>query len=84
MKEEIDEEQVRLAERYADVLQDIKRLEKDVVFTEDDVDLADRYVTDLTYIEENGDNFSDDDMKKAEKYAATLQEIKDSDADIKE
>ena len=29
-KDKIDEEQVKLAERYADVLQDIRRLEKEM------------------------------------------------------
>lgn len=52
MNEEIKEEEVELAERYADVLQDIRRLKKEISFTKDDVDQAEKYLATLKAIKE--------------------------------
>jgi len=52
MDEEVDEQMIKLAERYADVLQDIKRLEKETQWNENDVEIAEKYVKTLERIKE--------------------------------
>lgn len=82
-KDKIDEEQVKLAERYADVLQDIRRLEKEMSWGEDDIDMACDYLAILNEIEEHLEkekSWCKDDVNQASDYLATLKEIEKTDA----
>ena len=78
----LDWKQVKLAERYADVLQDIRRLEKEIGWSEDNVEMADNYLETLKGIEkhiEEDMSWDEDDVKHAGEYLVSLKEIKGSD-----
>ena len=78
----VDWEQLKIAERYADVLQDIRRLEKEIGWNEDAVEMADKYLETLQAIEkliEEEMSWDEDDVKHAREYLVSLKEIKDSD-----
>lgn len=78
MEKEISIKDVRLAEQYLAVLQQIKELEGQVSIDEDTVHDAKTYLDTLREIEAIEPSWDEDDVTEASTYLKTLQKIEDN------